>query len=119
MTEHDAGKLWPTYALRAWIGALLAQNRRVSQRLEARIGLHERMITHLRHQIERSHKVIGSLEEALVSVDNALRRHWDAEIVKAQREGEAGHERHEPPAASQSEHPTGEVRQEHGRRRER
>jgi hypothetical protein len=117
MSEHDAGRLWPTYALRAWLGALLAQSRRVSQRLEARIGLHERMITHLRHQIERSHKVIGSLEEALGTVDAVLRRHWDAEIVEAQREGEAPRE---PPAGPQSEQPPGEAPSErNSRRRER
>jgi hypothetical protein len=124
MSGQDAGRLWPTYALRAWLAALLAQTRRVSQRLESRIGLHERMIARLREQLERSGTVIHSLEEALVLVDNVLRRHRDSEIVEAhQHAGEVAPEDHKPPGDARPDQPQQEPGQpsheRNARRRER
>jgi hypothetical protein len=93
MSEGDPGKLWPTYALRAWLAALLAQTRRLGERLEKRIGLHEQMIARAREQLERSHTVIRSLEEALSLVDGSLRSHRDSEIMEAHaRATDAAHE---------------------------
>jgi hypothetical protein len=93
MSDHEEGNLWPTFALRAWLAALLAQTRRTGERLEKQIGLYERMIARLREKIERSHKVVRSLEEALGSVDNVLRRVRDSEILEEhQRAGEAERE---------------------------
>jgi hypothetical protein len=93
MTDHDAGKIWPTFAFRAWLAALLAQTRNVHERLEKRIGWHERIIAHLREKVERSRSVIRSLEEALEKVDRTLQRVRDSEILNEQRRsGEEAHE---------------------------
>ncbi len=93
MSDHDAANMWPTFALRAWLAALLAQTRRVSERLEKQIGLHERMIARLREKIERSHTVVRSLEEALGTVDNVLRRVRDSEMLgEHHRPGEGARE---------------------------
>jgi len=85
MSEQDSGKVWPTYALRAWLASLLAQTRRLNDRLEKRIGLSERMIARTREQLERSRTVIRSLEEAVGLVDNVLRHQRDSQILEAQQ----------------------------------
>ena len=123
MSEHDSGRLWPTYALRAWLAALLAQTRRLSERLEKRIGMSERLIARWRGQLERSHVVIRSLEEALGSVDNVLRHHRDAEIVEGQRADgparEAVAEDKKPDAAGghPPQHPQPDAEEPHSGRR--
>jgi hypothetical protein len=90
MSDEHAGKLWPTFALRAWLAALLTQTRRVAERMEKRIGMHEQVIARLKERVGRAHQVIRSLEESLGAVDNALRRVRDAEILQEQhRPGEA------------------------------
>ncbi len=91
MSDHNNGKLWPTFAFRAWLAALLSQTRRVHERLETRIQLHERIVTRLREKVERSHAVAHSLEEALEAVDNVLRHVRDAEILEEHRGGEPPH----------------------------
>jgi C4-type Zn-finger protein len=69
--------LWPTYALRAWLTALLGLMERAKAELDTRIEYHEKEIGRLRAQIERSGTVITSLQEAIKSVDNVLRRTRD------------------------------------------
>ena len=80
---HATEQLWPSYALRAWLGALLSQIRRVHAGVEKRIDLHERIIARLREKLERSHSVIRALEESLERVDGALRNVRDSEILEA------------------------------------
>ena len=92
---HEQSKLWPTFAFRAWLAALLAHTRRVEERLHARIGLHERMVARLREKIERSRAVADSLGKALGTVDDVLRHVRDDEIL-AEHRGEE-HRGAEPP----------------------
>jgi hypothetical protein len=105
MSDHDAGKLWPTFALRAWLAALLAQTRRVGKRLETRIGLLERMIARLREKVERSHTVARSLEEALGVVDNVLRRVRDSEILEEHQRASEESREASPEDKKPTEHP--------------
>jgi hypothetical protein len=76
--------LWPTYALRAWMTALLGQMERARDDLDARIEAQEKEIARLRAQKERSNIVITSLREALGSVDHVLRRTRDSETQPEQ-----------------------------------
>jgi hypothetical protein len=83
MTERDTSTVvWPTYALRAWLTALLGQTQRARTELDARIEYYEKEITHLRVQRERSATVIGSLREAIDIVDNVLYRARDTEVER-------------------------------------
>lgn len=79
-----AGSLWPTYALRAWLGALLVQTHQAETEAHRLIETHEREIDRLRAQIKRSGPVIKSLNDAIGMVDEVLRR---------KRDNETGHER--------------------------
>lgn len=82
MTEpKDATMLWPTYALRAWMTALLGQMERAKDELETRAEAYEKELARLRGQKERSAIVITSLREALGAVDGVLRRTRDAEVI--------------------------------------
>jgi len=103
MNDRDVGRLWPTFAFRAWLAAVLAQTRRLGERLEARIGWHEQIISRLREKVQRSHTVAHSLEEALGTVDNLLRRVRDSEILEQHhRESEEVRE-----GGAENEKPTG------------
>src|SRR4051812_13532284 len=77
--------LWPTYALRAWLTALLGQMERASDDVDTRVEAHEKEIARLRAQKQRSAVVITSLREALGSVDTVLRRTRDSETGEKQQ----------------------------------
>jgi septal ring factor EnvC (AmiA/AmiB activator) len=78
---------WPTYALRAWLTALLGQMERAGGDLEKRVEYHEQEIARLRAQMHRSSTVVTALREAIASVDDVLRRTRDSEAE--QRRGES------------------------------
>ena len=79
MTEPSAPTmLWPTYALRAWLTALLGQLERAGADIDARLEDHENAMKRLRAQKERSAIVINSLREAIGGVDTVLRETRDA-----------------------------------------
>jgi hypothetical protein len=73
--------LWPTYALRAWLTALLAQTQHGVEDLDSRRKGFELEIARLRNQRERSEKVIASLQQAVERVDAVLRRARDTSVV--------------------------------------
>ena len=77
---------WPTYALRAWLTALLGQLERAGSDLEKRVEYHEQEIARLRAQMHRSSTVVVALREAIASVDDVLRRTRDSEAEQQRRE---------------------------------
>ena len=77
---------WPTYALRAWMAALLGQMERARDALDTRVETQEKELARLRAQKERSNVVITSLHEALASVDNVLRRTRDTDVQREQEQ---------------------------------
>jgi hypothetical protein len=93
MSDTDTERMtWPTYALRAWLGALVAHVRRSRHELEARIDAAEKEAARLRRHHERAGSVIESLEESIGRVDARLRQTRDT--------GPAGREYgapHDPP----------------------
>lgn len=89
MTQHEASKLWPTYALRAWLTAMLGQLERADAELNARVEYHEKEIARLRTQMQRSSTVIMALQEAIGSVDNVLRRTRDTDVKSDGGQGTA------------------------------
>ena len=79
MNERDKpAVLWPTYALRAWLSALVSETHRSQLEVDARIELFEKEIARLHKQKERSKKVMESLRESIGIVDDVLRRVRDA-----------------------------------------
>lgn len=123
MSEIDAAKaLWPTYALRAWLGALMAQIRRTRQDLEIRIDAAEKEVARLRRQDERAGSVIELLQDAIGQVDERLREVRDTHVLApAEKRGEPEHERsgdeHAQHRAAESgiaehEHPSGPISEE-------
>jgi hypothetical protein len=82
ITTPAAASLWPTYALRAWLSALLLQTQQAEAEIQQRIEGHEREIDRLRVQIKRSAPVITSLGDAIGKVDEVLRRKLDTELPK-------------------------------------
>jgi len=89
--------LWPTYALRAWLTALLGQMERASDDLDERVQAHEKEIARLRAQKQRSGLVVTSLRDAVGSVDAVLRRTRDSE-AGGQEPGRRDPEPEEPKA---------------------
>jgi chromosome segregation ATPase len=89
MTAPNASMLWPTYALRAWLTALLGQVERSRAEIDTRVEYHEKEIAHLQAQKQRSGPVIESLREAIGSVDDVLRRTRDTEIESERSRSEA------------------------------
>jgi ABC-type transporter Mla subunit MlaD len=77
---------WPTYALRAWMTALLGQMERARDDLDTRVEAHEKELARLRAQKERSNMVIESLRAAVASVDNVLRGTRDSELQREQEQ---------------------------------
>jgi hypothetical protein len=95
MSEREASKmLWPTYALRAWLSALLDATERARDAVDTQTEYHEKEIARLRAQKERSGPVIASLREAIQAVDGVLRRVRDTDPPKESERPEA-RERHE------------------------
>ena len=81
ITEREASTmLLPTYALRAWLTALLGQLERARSDIDARVEYHEKEIARLQAQMQRSNTVITALNEAIGSVDNVLRRTRDTDV---------------------------------------
>ena len=81
MSEFDASKaIWPSYALRAWLAALLTQMHRAQTELENRINTTEKELARLRRQHERAGAVIQSLQGATGKVDARLRQILDTEV---------------------------------------
>jgi hypothetical protein len=72
--------MWPSYALRAWVGALLAQTRRAREDLEARIDAAEKEVARLRRQHERAGSVIESLQGTIQEIDARLSRIRDIDL---------------------------------------
>lgn len=77
---------WPTYALRAWMTALLGQMERARDDLDTRIEAQEKELARLQTQKERSKVVIDSLREAVGAVDNVLRTTRDSELQREQEQ---------------------------------
>jgi hypothetical protein len=75
-TEIESA-IWPSYALRAWVGALLAQTHRAREDLEARIDAAEKELKRLRRQHERAGTVIESLQRGIERIDARLSRTRD------------------------------------------
>jgi hypothetical protein len=71
---------YPTYALRAWLTALLAQTQQTQMEAEATLAGREVEIKHLKEQIDRSQAVVKSLQDAIDRVDSVLRRKRDVQI---------------------------------------
>jgi septal ring factor EnvC (AmiA/AmiB activator) len=105
MNEQDRSKqLWPTYALRAWLAALVAQVRAFRGEVESQIAHFEHEIARLRRQLERSEEVTRALNEVIDLVDDRLRRVRDSESYAAPQEHAAeshaeGHGREDGPNA--------------------
>jgi hypothetical protein len=93
--------LYPTYALRAWLTALLAQTQKAQSEARETIRIREAEIARLREQIDRSGDVVKSLQDALERVDNVLRHKRDVQI---NREIEARSHVEEPRAAEVQTH---------------
>lgn len=90
MSETDATRtIWPSYALRAWLGALLSQTSRARENLETRIDAAEKEVARLRRQHERSGSVIESLQVAISHVDARLRQIRDTELAPSPEEHSA------------------------------
>lgn len=72
--------LYPTYALRSWLTALLAQTQQAQHDITVSISNHEAQIASLRQHLEHSDEVVKSLQHAIDRVDSALqvRRDVDA-----------------------------------------
>jgi septal ring factor EnvC (AmiA/AmiB activator) len=80
--DEDLKMLLPTYALRAWLTALLGATERAREELNSRVESHEKEIARLRAQMQRSGTVITSLRAAIESVDNVLRRTRDVDVKR-------------------------------------
>lgn len=108
--------LWPTYALRAWLTALLAQTQHGLEELDTRRAGFELEIARLRSQRERSEKVIRSLQHAVERVDAVLRLARDSAVVfgiEPREHEEPGHKPGGAKAASESPKENGhEAREE-------
>jgi septal ring factor EnvC (AmiA/AmiB activator) len=78
--RNEPSMLWPTYALRAWLTALIGQMERAKDDIEKRLEAHEKELARLRGQKERSAIVITSLREAIGAVDGVLHRTRDTEL---------------------------------------
>ena len=110
MSETEAtSTIWPIYALRAWLGALLSQIRRAREDLETRIENAEKEVARLRRQHERAGPIIESLQEVVGVVDARLRQIRDTDFTRSpekhgaadkEPEHQHGHEHPEPHAAS-------------------
>jgi len=105
MSEPDTERtIWPTYAMRAWLGALVAYVRRSRHDLEARIDAAEKEVARLRRYHERAGTVIESLEDALGRVDARLRQTRDTGPARSfeshggSARGEAEHTQESGPA---------------------
>jgi hypothetical protein len=112
MRDTDVERtIWPTYALRAWLGALVAHVRRSRHDLEARIDAAEKEVARLRRQHERAGSVIESLEDSIGRVDARLRQTRDTEPPRS-------FESHGEPARGGPEHGQEQepARREHGAR---
>jgi hypothetical protein len=84
MSDIDAERtIWPTYALRAWLGALVAHVRRSRQDLEARIESTEKEAARLHRQHERAGSVIESLEDSIKRVDARLSQARDTPAARS------------------------------------
>jgi septal ring factor EnvC (AmiA/AmiB activator) len=96
MSDTEAARtVWPTYAMRAWLGALLAHIRRTRHDVELRIDATEKEVARLRRQHERAGSVIDELQDAIARVDERLRQVRDTE--PGHRHGEPGHGHDERP----------------------
>src|SRR5262245_771807 len=81
MSKDDDWKmLLPTYALRAWLTALLGATERAREEVNSRVESHEKEIARLRAQMQRGSTVITSLRAAIGSVDDVLRRTRDVDV---------------------------------------
>jgi hypothetical protein len=95
--RQNPAALWPTYALRAWLAALVSETRRAQLELDAKVEHYEKEIARLQKQKERSSKVIEALRESMETVDNLLRRVRDTEPDERDREHSAPKEEKEEP----------------------
>jgi len=88
--DYTKTSVYPTYALRAWLTALLAQTQVAQTNMQASIRNHETEIQRLREQIDHAGGVVKSLEHAIQRVDNELRRKRDVDATREiHNEGES------------------------------
>jgi hypothetical protein len=78
--EQIKSSPYPTYALRVWLTALLAQTRTAQVEMEASIRNHESEIERLRQHLAHAGEVMKSLENCIERVDSALRRQRDVDM---------------------------------------
>jgi hypothetical protein len=107
MSETDVTRtIWPIYALRAWLGALLSQIRRAREDLEARIEIAEKEVARLRRQHERAGPIIQALQDVVELVDARLRQIRDADFARSP-------EKHAAPTDNEPKHEHGREHPEH------
>jgi chromosome segregation ATPase len=75
--------LQQSYALRGWLTALLIQTRQAEATIKYRIAELEQEAQRLRVQLDQMTPAIGSLEQTIHSVDEAIRRRRDEIDVPA------------------------------------
>lgn len=85
-TPVPATTLWSTYALRAWLAALLTQALQNETQVKYRIEDLETETKRLRAQLDRATPVIQSLQQTIRKVDDAIRRIRDVDLAAAQSE---------------------------------
>jgi septal ring factor EnvC (AmiA/AmiB activator) len=78
--EQIKSSPYPTYALRAWLTALLAQTRTAQVEMEANIRNHESEIERLRQHLAHAGEVLKSLENSIERVDSALQKQRDIDM---------------------------------------
>jgi chromosome segregation ATPase len=106
-TTKIESAIWPTYALRAWVGALLAQTRRAREDLEARIEAAEKEVARLRRQHERADTVIESLQGTIEQVDARLSRIRDINLTASAEKHDEAHDRQAGQEATERDGPKG------------
>jgi hypothetical protein len=72
---------WPTYALRGWLAALLAQTLQIETQIKYRIEDLETETARLRAQLDRAVPVIESLRQSIRKVDDTLRQRRDTDLA--------------------------------------
>ena len=70
---------WPTYALRAWLAAMLTQTLQAEIQIKHRIEDIEIEAARLRAQLARATPVIESLQQSIRKVDDVLRHRRDVD----------------------------------------
>jgi hypothetical protein len=100
---------WPTYALRAWLTAMLTQTLQAEIQIKHRIEDIEIEAARLRAQLARATPVIESLQQSIRKVDDVLRHRRDVDRADMAASGprrttdDASHSETSPTETSRSE----------------